>query len=279
MEKDIEYYMKLPYRRELLPEAEGGWFIRIVELPGCMSQGETVEEANAMIEDAMRGWIEAELASGSAIPEPRQEEEFSGKFVVRVAKSLHRKIDEVAEREGVSLNQWIGTVLSEAIGKAFAHIPEEASRPQTSSDMELFSSIGSILQDVGFSRENISADEVLFGNWFEQNLLEIQQDCKDAHFEASLTKIRDLSYVIEKHAKRSPVMRSIQTSLSSQIVILEETCNLKRKVDEADQMRSQIGSIIGVVNTSRQQNVQSEVDDLTLYKNTTDELLENARAK
>ena len=117
MEKNLEYYLKLPYRRELIPEPEGGWFIRIVELPGCLSQGETVEEAHAMIEDAMRGWIETELRKGAPIPEPRQEDQYSGKFVVRVPKTLHRKIDEAAGREGVSLNQWIITALAEAIGK------------------------------------------------------------------------------------------------------------------------------------------------------------------
>jgi antitoxin HicB len=117
MNKSVDDYMKLPYRRELIPEPEGGWFIRIVELPGCMSQGDSIEQANAMIEDAMRGWIEAELRKGAAIPEPRQEEKFSGKFVVRVPKTLHRKLDEAADREGVSLNQWINTALAEAIGK------------------------------------------------------------------------------------------------------------------------------------------------------------------
>lgn len=117
MEKSMEYYLGLAYTRELIPEPEGGWFVRIKELPGCMSQGDTADDAMVMIEDAMRGWIEAELRKGSTIPEPRLEEEFSGKFVVRVAKSLHRKITEISTNEGVSLNQWIGTTLAEAVGE------------------------------------------------------------------------------------------------------------------------------------------------------------------
>ena len=118
MKKDINYYLNLPYSRELIPEPEGGWFIRIKELPGCMSQGETVEEAMEMISDAMHGWLEVALSSGAAIPEPRTAEEFSGKFVVRVPKSLHRKLVETAEFEGVSLNQWINFALAEAVGIA-----------------------------------------------------------------------------------------------------------------------------------------------------------------
>ena len=71
MDKTIEYYMKLPYTRELIPEAEGGWFVRIKELPNCMSQGHLPAEALRRIDDAMRGWLEVELEDGELIPEPR----------------------------------------------------------------------------------------------------------------------------------------------------------------------------------------------------------------
>ena len=118
MNRKIEYYLALPYTRELIPEPEGGWFVRVKELPGCMSQGETVDEAMLMIEEAMRGWLESELENGKTIPEPRPEEEYSGKFIVRVPKSLHRKLAEISGSEGVSLNQWINTTLAEAVGSA-----------------------------------------------------------------------------------------------------------------------------------------------------------------
>ncbi|MEW6504841.1 MAG: toxin-antitoxin system HicB family antitoxin [Chloroflexota bacterium] len=38
--------------------------------------------------------------------------------MVRVPKSLHRKLVDLAEQDGVSLNQWINTALAEAVGKA-----------------------------------------------------------------------------------------------------------------------------------------------------------------
>ena len=118
MEKTIEYYLNLPYTRELIPEPEGGWFVRIKELPGCMSQGDTPEEAMAMIMDAMEGWIEVALSHGQKIPEPRLDEDYSGKFVVRVPKSMHRKLVLNAEEDETSLNQWILAALSEALGVA-----------------------------------------------------------------------------------------------------------------------------------------------------------------
>jgi len=115
MAKTLEYYLGLPYTRELTPEPEGGWFVRIRELPGCMSQGDNPEEALRMIEDALRGWLEVSLEDGETIPEPRTEEEYSGKFVVRVPRSLHRQLVEEAEREGVSLNQLVNVALASAV--------------------------------------------------------------------------------------------------------------------------------------------------------------------
>lgn len=123
MNKTVDDYLNLPYTRELIPEPEGGWFVRIKELPGCMSQGETPAEALEMIADALRGWLETALDLGTPIPEPRLENEFSGKFVVRLTKSLHREISETAESEGVSLNQWVTAALAEAAGKASAGKP------------------------------------------------------------------------------------------------------------------------------------------------------------
>ena len=130
MEKDLTYYLGLPYTRELIPDPSGGWFIRIKELPGCMSQGETNAEALEMIEDAMRLWLKISLEDGDPIPEPRAEQEYSGKFVARVPKSVHRKLATAAEEEGVSLNQFVSSALAIAVGEKQARqtrpIPSES---------------------------------------------------------------------------------------------------------------------------------------------------------
>lgn len=118
MEKTVEYYLGLPYTIEMIPEPEGGWFVAVKELPGCMSEGDTPEEAMEMIRDAMRGWIEVSLEDGDAIPEPRDLDDYSGKFVVRVPRSLHRDLVELARQEGVSLNQYINVALGQAVAGA-----------------------------------------------------------------------------------------------------------------------------------------------------------------
>jgi antitoxin HicB len=108
--------LTLPYTIEMLREDATTWFARVVELPGCITEGDSAEDAVAMIQDAMAGWIELALEDGRAIPEPKPLEEFSGKFVVRVPKSLHRDLVAAAAREGVSLNQFIATELARVVG-------------------------------------------------------------------------------------------------------------------------------------------------------------------
>jgi len=117
MDKTINYYLGLPYTIELKPDTEAGHFVRVKELPGCMSQGDTAEEALEMIRDAMKLWLEVSLEQGMSIPEPAPEEEYSGKFVLRVPKSLHHELVEQAEQEGVSLNTYCLTVLAKAVGR------------------------------------------------------------------------------------------------------------------------------------------------------------------
>lgn len=63
----------IPYRFTVRPlsDAEGGgYLIEFPDLPGCMSDGETVEEAIENGMEAMRGWIRVMQAEGRAVPEP-----------------------------------------------------------------------------------------------------------------------------------------------------------------------------------------------------------------
>ena len=126
MTRTLEEYLKLPYHIEAIydnDEENPGWAARVVELPGCITQGDTFQELGEMIEDAMRGWIGVALEDGIPIPEPKPDEDYSGKFVVRVPRSLHRQLAEAAEREGVSLNQFINVALGVAVGRAAAPQP------------------------------------------------------------------------------------------------------------------------------------------------------------
>ena len=111
--KDLEYYIKLPYHLELIPDPdEGGYVVRYPDLPGCFSVGETINDAIANAEDAKRTWIAAALEDGIDIPEPVALAKYSGQFKLRIPKSLHRSLAEQAKAEGISMNQYCIYLLS-----------------------------------------------------------------------------------------------------------------------------------------------------------------------
>jgi antitoxin HicB len=116
---DMEHYLSLPYAVRVYREPDGsGFTAEIPDLPGCITCADTLDEVWALIDDAKRGWLELALADGDPIPEPAPplEEQPSGKFTVRVPRSLHRKLSEEARREGVSLNQFVTVALAETVG-------------------------------------------------------------------------------------------------------------------------------------------------------------------
>ncbi len=117
--KPLEYYLGLKYPVTIISDVTGGFVAEIKDLPGCYSQGETQEEIFENIEEARRLWMESMYEDGNEIPLPGSETEnkYSGKFNVRVPRSLHRKLDEIAEKEGVSLNHFLVSTLSRAVGQ------------------------------------------------------------------------------------------------------------------------------------------------------------------
>lgn len=112
----IDDYMSVPYKEVIEPAEEGGYVAYIPDLPGCITQGETKEEVIAMLDDAKHAWIECALEAGDVIPVLEKDEDFSGKFNLRLPKSMHHKLSVLARREGVSLNQMAVSLLAMGIG-------------------------------------------------------------------------------------------------------------------------------------------------------------------
>ena len=98
-----------------IPEDEGGGYMVILpDLPGCVADGATIEDAIREVRDAFNAWTAAQREDGKAIPVPKT---YSGQFVQRIPKSLHRKLAKHAENEGVSLNQLATALLAQGIEK------------------------------------------------------------------------------------------------------------------------------------------------------------------
>ena len=113
---EIEYRFTI---RPVTADEGGGYLIEFPDLPGCMSDGETVEDAIANGAEAKRDWIAAMVAAGRPVPAPTAEaaEGYSGKWVLRTPKSLHRGLAERAREEGVSLNALAVAMLAQGLGQ------------------------------------------------------------------------------------------------------------------------------------------------------------------
>jgi predicted RNase H-like HicB family nuclease len=113
----IEEYIKKPYSRIIYPNDDGSYSAEILEFFGCYSDGNTADEAIKNIEDAARSWIFTCLDEGIEIPEPFNNQEYNGKIALRLPRSLHRQAVMLAEREGISLNQFLLSSISERVGR------------------------------------------------------------------------------------------------------------------------------------------------------------------
>jgi len=105
----VKEYMELPYHiviQHLNDESGSYYFATVKEFDGCMSHGKTYNAAFKNIQEAMEGWIETKLENGFQVPSPIIDSQYSGKFVLRIPKSLHANLAMEAEQEGVSLNQY-----------------------------------------------------------------------------------------------------------------------------------------------------------------------------
>ena len=101
---------------EPLSLADGGGFLaRVPELPGCVASGDTAEAALLDARDAIRAWILTAREFGDPVPPPSSALSYSGKWLQRVPKTLHRRLADQARREGVSLNQLATALLAQGL--------------------------------------------------------------------------------------------------------------------------------------------------------------------
>ncbi|MBQ7759838.1 MAG: type II toxin-antitoxin system HicB family antitoxin [Acidaminococcaceae bacterium] len=120
MKKTLEYYMNLKYPKQITEidiKDGGGFLVEIPLLKGCVSDGETIAEALENINEAKKEWLAYMLENGLPIPEPLDVSKYSGKFVVRIPKSLHKTISEQSKMEGLSLNQYVANSLAFVAGQ------------------------------------------------------------------------------------------------------------------------------------------------------------------
>ena len=98
-----------------IPEDDGGgYLVTFPDLPGCLADGETLEEAVAEARDAFKAWVSAEWEDRGKLPAPKT---YSGQFVQRIPKTLHMRLAKRAASEGVSLNQLAASLLARGLAE------------------------------------------------------------------------------------------------------------------------------------------------------------------
>lgn len=115
MKIDKELVRSYPFTIRPLAVAEGGGFaIEYLDLPGCISDGETPEEAMRHGADAVKAYLLDCHKHGDPLPKPSAA---SGQWRQRVPKSLHARLVTKAREEGVSLNTLVTAMIAEGLGK------------------------------------------------------------------------------------------------------------------------------------------------------------------
>lgn len=113
MEKTLEYYMELDYPVELSkikPEEGGGFFVSVPLLPGCMSDGDTLEEAYSNIVEAKKEWFSSMIERKMEIPEPVEKEQNSTVYAMQM---LQKEMAGEAEKNGLNSEEDINDMVKE----------------------------------------------------------------------------------------------------------------------------------------------------------------------
>ncbi len=104
--------------RPLSKEEGGGYLVEYPDIPGCMSDGETIEEAIAHGREALRDCVAVLQESGRKVPKPGVE---AAQWRQRLPRTLYAKLTAQAETEGVSINSFVTAIIAEAIGSRKAN--------------------------------------------------------------------------------------------------------------------------------------------------------------
>lgn len=116
LEALLEQALNGPYHRIFIRESDGGYSASVLELEGVFGGGETLDEANATLEDAMADWVTFEFERGNPIPPPINVEGYGGRVSLRLPPSLHYAAAVRARIENVSINRLLSDAVAQHLG-------------------------------------------------------------------------------------------------------------------------------------------------------------------
>lgn len=111
--------MKLTYPAVFYPDTEGGYTVQIPDLPGCVTEGDSLAEAINMGVDAASGWVLDELEGGRPVPQATPVKEITpgeGGFVSVLALDMDayaEKYGKASVRKNCTIPAWLNTFAQE----------------------------------------------------------------------------------------------------------------------------------------------------------------------
>jgi predicted RNase H-like HicB family nuclease len=133
----------VPYPVTLVHDESGECVATIDVLAGCNARGLSPGEALERVADAAAAWVAAAEREGKEVPDPKSAPSYSGRLLLRMPQTLHAELARAAERERVSLKQFITDALSGALGwRAPSREAPGGTRTVPTEDLEGESSTG-----------------------------------------------------------------------------------------------------------------------------------------
>ena len=106
--------------RKTNEDKEAPYVAHVIEFPYVKGYGKNPGEAYEIAADAIRTLSEMDSNLPTPLPDINK---FGGRISLRIAKSLHRKLANFAEVEGVSINQFLGNILAWASENYYKRLP------------------------------------------------------------------------------------------------------------------------------------------------------------
>ncbi|MGK5085990.1 type II toxin-antitoxin system HicB family antitoxin [Bdellovibrionota bacterium FG-2] len=114
----MKHKLKAPFKYRVdiaWSDADKCYVARVPELPGCVTDGNSIEEAAVHAEEAIAVYMETLDDQKKPYPPALSERKFSGKVPLRISQDLHRDLTARAMSEDLSLNQFIERKLKKEI--------------------------------------------------------------------------------------------------------------------------------------------------------------------
>src|SRR5260370_11410893 len=90
--------------RPLSKEEGGGYLVEYPDIPGCMSDGETIAEAIANGRETLRDCLDVFRESGRNVPKPSNE---AAQWRARLPRTVYTKMTKHAELQGISIKSLV----------------------------------------------------------------------------------------------------------------------------------------------------------------------------